>query len=359
MITPIETYSVHELTQITQTFFKDLVLAESGRSKSLNFLLTNIPKSNFLPSKEVFQVMTIGGTNFKSALVKIIKHKKISITKKKEVVLPSFDSVEIFCENVFKNIDSKVTKLAINFAFPVQNITRQNRCDAILLRHTKQHKFEGLVGKNIGETLEKYFHAKLNKKIEVVVVNDIVCLLASINPELEQIAAVIIGTGYNTGFKLGKNQFVNLESGNFNGFVNTQTGALVDKNSNNFSYQYFEKEVSGMYLYKHYNFLNQSNNVLKSSKELNQLAIIGDNTAQSLFDRSASLVATQLAGIYYFFGENKITFAIEGSLFWNGFEYSKSVKKYLKLLDVPTCNIKFVKPKSSFQGLLNLFCKSP
>ena len=301
--------------------------------------------------------MTIGGTNFKSALVNIIDNKKITLTKKKEAVLPPLDSIEIFCENIFKNIDSKVTKLAINFAFPVQNIIRENRCDAILLRHTKQHKFEGLVGKNLGETLEKYFQSKLNRKIEVVLVNDIVCLLASINPELEQIAAVIIGTGYNTGLKLGKDKFVNLESGNFDGFVNTQTGALVDKNSNNSGYQYFEKEVSGMYLYKHYNFLNQSKTVLKSSEELNQLAVGGDKIAQSLFDRSASLAATQLAGIYYLFGENKITFAIEGSLFWNGFEYSKSVKKYLKSLDIPTYNIKFVNPKSSFQGLLNLFCK--
>ena len=42
-----------------------------------------------------------------------------------------------------------------------------------------------------------------------------------------------------------------------------------------------------------------------------------------------------------------LTFAMEGSLFWNDWNYKKMVEKYLHLLDVPEHGIKFVQINQS------------
>ena len=153
---------------------------------------------------------------------------------------------------------------------------------------------------------------------------------------------------------------VNLESGNFSGFKQTETGIVIDKNSINSGRQKFEKEVSGAYLYRHYNILAKRHGLseTESTITLGDLAceLAGEESklAQALIDRSAALVACQIAGMYYFRGEEQMNWIMEGGIFYKSYKYQTSLKKYLKKLEVDMDNIKFIKPENAFVGVAKL-----
>ena len=69
--------------------------------------------------------------------------------------------------------------------------------------------------------------------------------------------------------------------------------------------------------------------------------------AQQLLERSASLVACQIAGIYQFKNQPKLTFVMEGSLFWKAWQYKAMVSDYLAKLDIPTDSLHFTHVKNS------------
>jgi hexokinase len=350
----IDTYSINELTEFTQRFFKELILWEQGKSRDFSYLKTKITKLNLVTDGEQFQIMTIGGSKLESC-IGVWKDGKLNIKNTKTLNIPVFDTKEVFLEFVCTQIDQSQKILALNLAYPVENVERQGRLDARLLRGTKEHSFGGLIDHNIGEEIEKYLESKLNKQIKVIVANDLVCLLNSTTNTVNT-AAAIIGTGFNLGF-IENNKLVNLEAGNFAGFRQTDTGIVIDKNSANQGHQKFEKEVSGAYLHRHYNILAKRYSFAEteSTITLGDLAAngIGEESkiAQTLIDRSAALVACQIAGLYYFMGEQEMNWIIEGGIFYKTYKYQTSVKKYLKKLEVDMDNIKFLKPANAFIGV--------
>jgi hexokinase len=359
MTIDFDTYTTFELTKITQRFFKELLWWEQGKSRDFSYLKTKITSSNLVTDAQQFQIMTIGGSNFTSAIGSW-QDGKLKLANQVKTTLPIFETKEIFLEFIHNQINLNLEIISINFGYPVENFVRQGRLDATLLRATKEHSFTGLVGENIGQEIEKYIEQKSGKKVQVVVANDIVCLLNSFETT-QNSAAMIVGTGFNLGF-YENNTTVNLESGNFSGFRQSETGVVIDKNSANPGKQQFEKEVAGAYLYRHYNILAKRYGLAEtqSTVTLSDIATngVGDEAmlAQKLFDRSAALVACQLAGLYYFRGEEPMTWIVEGGIFYKSYKYQTSLKKYLKKLEVDLENIQFVKPQNAFLGAAKLVC---
>ncbi len=325
--------SVKDLKTIVNNFFQELINAEKGKNSSLAFIKYPIPK-NFLPIKEkTYQEISVGGSIIKS---KTIINKK-TVKKKMEKINHPFLTKKDLFEVIKKHINNKIKFTILNFAFPLKPILRENLLDGKLIKATKEHQLKDLIGKFVGEELEKYFYQKERKNIKITVVNDVILLLLQSirknSPPLFLIAGVV-GTGTNFGFFLDEKIAINLESGNFDKFPLSKTGLIIDKNSKNPGEQLFEKEVAGAYLYQHYNLITKRN--IKSTKELSQLAKEGDLIAQKLINRSASLIACQIAGIYRFKKLKnpnlKPKLIIEGSLFKRGWQYEKTVKNTLKML---------------------------
>ena len=343
-------YPNEELVDITQRFFKELILAESGQSDCVSFFRTSLKNQSFITPGKAFQVFIIGGTNAQTALVS----SDLKIIESKTIDLPVFSEEEVLLDFVASNLYPDITKIALNFAFPIKSIDRDGKLDAQLVRATKEHFFEGLFGKNIGELLEDFIQGEYGRKVDIILANDIVCLLLANQSKDTQTAAAIVGTGYNTGVITDNGMMVNLESGNFNKFIPSNSGKIIDKESSNPGEQLFEKEISGAYLYKHYNLLNDNGAKISSGKEMDELAASGDEIALNLIQRSASLLATQIAAIYIYLGEEKTTFNMEGSVFWKSYRYQEFVYDTLKLLGIPKSEIKFVGVKDSFDGVVRL-----
>lgn len=325
--------SVKDLKTIANNFLQELINAEKGKDSSLAFIRYPIPK-NFFPIKEkVYQEITIGGTIIKSKT--IINNKTVKI--KTQIISTFFSNKKDLFEIIKKHLDKKTKFIILNFAFPLKPILRKNLLDGKLIKATKEHQLKDLLGKFVGEELEKYFYQKERKNIKITVLNDVIfLLLKSLEKKFHPLSVIagVVGTGTNFGFFLDETTAINLESGNFDKFQLSKTELIIDQNSKNPGKQLFEKEVAGAYLYQHYNLLAKKN--IYSTKELTKLAKKGDLIAQELINRSASLIACQIAGIYQFKKLKnphlELKTIIEGSLFKKGWNYSKIVKNALKML---------------------------
>lgn len=249
-----------------------------------------------------------------------------------------------------KHINPQAKAISINFAYVLEPTTGKfGEVDGILHIGAKEHMFEGLIGKAVGQSLRDY--TKLN--IPITVVNDTVCLGKN---------GLVVGTGFN--FSL---QDTNLEAGMFNKFSTTPELEMIDKASTIPGDHRFEKFLSGTYLPYHFNFLAKKQKLaidhIENGEELSNLAekdfgAAGD-LARMLLERSASLVACALAAAYQFSNRKTLTFTTEGSMFWHGFEFEKNIKKQLLQLGLPKGAIRFKKMEdSSMQGAFNLLIRT-
>lgn len=327
-----------DLQKISSAFTQELLKSSTGKETSLRFLKTNISPTQ-ISDGEIFLVIVVGGSVFISAKVRK-NGSKIAVISKKTSTIPDFKNIDIFLSFISKYIIKSVKYVSLNFAFPLESVIRNGIVDGKLLSATKMHSLTGLIEKNIGEEIEKYIHGKTGHKIFVSCANDTVCLLLAglSSYDRDSLGCLIVGTGYNAAFFLDPQTIVNLEAAGFDKFDATESGKWVNSQSKNINRSKFEKEVSGAYLYKHFNFLIKQKNInageISSTKELSGLATkksITGKLAQELLNQSAQLVASHVAGIAEFKKKDMI-FAVEGSLFWKGYGYKKMVEKTVKQL---------------------------
>ncbi len=349
------------LKLIRDNFVDELRRATAGQKTSLPFIKSPLPQKTGVAGGEIFQVMVLGGSIFKSALVKKNNRQTHVISVKSENISPIKNQSMLFALFA-EHLDPKVSTLAINFAFGLKPTLRNGLLDGQWqpTMDSKEFFFENLAGKLIGEELEKYLLETKRYRIRVTIANDTICLLLSTLDKLalprsykSYYVAGVIGSGINFAFFLDENTAVNLESGNFNRFEQSPAGKAIDRNSNAPGKHLFEKEVTGAYLYRHYNLqIKDDKHCLSSTKELSAVAKNADNLhfrlAQQLLKHSASLVACQVAGIYLYLNKPpQLNFIIEGSLFWDGYRYREYINNYLTLLEVPKTAVGFLKIKNS------------
>ena len=348
--------------RVSQNFLNELDDAQLGKKTSFPFILNKIPGKPMIKEGEIFQVLVIGGTIFRKALIKK-EGKSLVILERDAKYQPPFKhrkDLEFFVD---KEISDKVSVVALNFAYPLRPVFENGRLDGILVSGTKGNVFDDLVGKKVGHELENYLNKKLKKKIKISVANDTICLLLAglTRAKWEDLIGGVIGTGMNFAFFIDKNTAVNLESANFDKFPQTPEARLIDEYSANPGKSLFEKEVAGAYLYKHFNLIRElkelSHPSIQSTEDLDRIAqqnIPGVSAvAKELLQNSAELVATQIAGIMKF-KHKSLTFVIEGSLFWLSNGYRGNVKKCLAEI-CPEYKARFVKiPDSTIIGAAKL-----
>lgn len=344
--TPELLLPLQNLQKIRDNFGEELKRASDGKETSLAFLKNPLTRRSFVQDGEQFQVLVIGGTNFIGQMVRKPRQ-GLAFLHAQTATLPVFLRKEDFLAFVTKHINKHVRVVAINFAFPLDPFLRVGLIDGNLIRGTKKHTFGGMIGLSVGKTIEE----ALDHKKLIAVANDTICLVLSGLGlgERENLCGAVVGTECNMAFFLNDYTIVNLESGNFSNFERSKRGKEIDKGSENPGRQLFEKEVAGDYLFHHYNIAIRDTALhvsqASSTAELSTIAQTGlphSVIAKQLLEYSASLVACQIAGICQFKKLPRLTFVMEGSLFWKGWNYRKMVEDYVERLEVPKGAIRFV-----------------
>jgi hexokinase len=340
-------YTLDQLNQFRQNLWQEVQAAAEGQTNSLAFAKNPLPAHNLVADREVFQVMMIGGSHLETAQARF-REKQLELEGFWEEDIPKLHSREIVCQLVEKFLSPEVQVVCLNFAYPLEAFNRRGGLDGTLLRAPKEHKFEGLVGEAVGQTIEKYIREKTGRQVRVLVGNDTTALglsgLTLKYPEYQprEMLAGVVGTGFNFGLFQDDHTFINLESGNFDKFTQSVSGSAIDQQSNNPGQQRLEKEVGGAYLVSHFNYLAQQYGLegeLQDSKELSEVAQQDSGQlselARKLLSRSASLVAMEIAALKDFAQAEKILVILEGSLAWKGYGYLESLRYYLEKLEIP------------------------
>jgi len=328
------------LQTITKNFVQELTDAKAGRKTSLPFIIHQLASHPIVAPGETFQVLKIGGSILQKSLVQR-PNGEILIKTFEEEHLPVMTTKDVFLSVIDRHIDPGVKIIAINFAYPLKPVFEGGVLDGILLNGTKEHAFNGLMGQRVGKTIELYIKSKYGRTIRVSTANDTICLtLAGLTRHTpKQISGGIVGTGMNFAIFLDDTHLVNLEAAGFDKFPQSEEGKQIDAQSVEKGKSLFEKEVSGGYLYHHFNILLTKNRIkhpsIDSTHAMDKIArgnIAGvSNLARDLFDHSAALISCQIAGITNF-NKHDMTFVMEGSLFWVGWRYKQKVEEYVKLL---------------------------
>lgn len=326
--------NIQELTQIKNNFVQELEKGKQNSGSSLPFIRHNLSPASLVEQNGVFQTLVIGGSFYQKAKMKKING-NIQIMEHDQGPQPPFLSKQDLMTFIEEHIDPEVSVVALNFAYPMTPVSRDNILDGTLQSGSKENTFEGLVGENVGEAIEKYMAEKHNRTLKVSAANDTICLLLSglIHHEWDAIAAGIVGTGLNFAIFLDEHITVNLESAAFSNFPQSEAGKDIDRTSAAPGDALYEKEISGAYLYRHFNFEAKKRGLdvkeIESSKELDEL--IHDSNpeisglAKAIIRHSAELVAAQIAGILEF-SKRDLVFIMQGSLYWKGNQYKETVE---------------------------------
>lgn len=348
-------YSIDDLRKIQENFTKELIDSQNGTKTSFAYIKNQIPHTSLVQKDEVFQVLVVGGSVFKCALVKKDHADGYILLNRYEKAQPPFTSEAAFLDFVLKEIDPSASKIALNFAYPIEPFFRETYLDGRLIYGSKENTFEGMQGKLVGESIEKYIKEKTGRSIIVSVANDTVCLVLSGLTEFSSstIAGGIVGTGMNFAIMLPDKSVINLEAAGFDKFHQTESGKLIDETSIAPGTALLEKETSGAYLFKHFNYHARRMGLdipeITSTFELDELSQSYNPQISQLANQvlvtSASLVACVVGGITMF-QKCDMVFIMEGSLFWMANRYKETVKDTIIKL-VPNYSVTFGKVEDS------------
>ncbi|KKQ38844.1 MAG: hypothetical protein US54_C0002G0032 [Candidatus Roizmanbacteria bacterium GW2011_GWA2_37_7] len=323
------------LKNIQQTFITELSNAQKGDHSSLPFIRHTLASHPIVANDEVFQVVVIGGSYYQKALMKNVSG-NVRILTQDQGTQPPFMHEKTLMKFLAEHIDPHVKTVALNFAYPLHPVNREGRLDGRLVNGSKENSFKGLVGKVVGERIERYFYDKHNRQIAVSTANDTICLLLSglMTHPWNILAAGVVGTGLNFAIFLDETTVVNLESAEFDRFEQSEAGKIIDASSVSPGSALIEKEISGAYLLHHFNInVKQQGIVLdkiRATKEIDLYARNKDEhiagLARETLEHSASLVAAQISGILEFC-KRDLLFIMQGSLYWKGYKYKETVAR--------------------------------
>jgi len=324
----------NELKFIKQSFILELEKSIAGQKTSFPFIRHTLASNPIVKENETFQVIVIGGSFYQKALMKKIGG-NIRMISHMEGPQPQFLHKKVLFEFLEKHIDPHVKVIALNFAYPLHPATCQGKLDGTLVNGSKENSFDGLVGRVVGESIEEYFQQKHTRSLYVSCANDTICLLLSglMYHPWNQLSAGVVGTGLNFALFPDEHTVVNLESAEFDKFERSEAGKIIDESSVSPGSALMEKEVSGAYLYHHFNIEAKKRGLLfdkiTSTKSIDDYAKSEDEQiarlAKEILQHSASYVAIQVAGILDFC-KRDLTFIMQGSLFWKGYKYRETVE---------------------------------
>lgn len=360
------------LCSLSMTLHKEIKKGLAQEGAMIKCLPTFISPPVKIRGGQVY-VIELGGSNLRTALISIKNGRASIIDGPIETKMPWKPS-QPFSKNDYLKIQADHlamlkkgygNRIGYCFSFPATPLPDK---DAILLNWTKGIHVPDTIGKKAGKPLLSLINMDHQRKFEkICVVNDtIASLFSGLNDQKSDgFIGLIAGTGNNMAAFFKKKHIlklntpegdrtripINLESGNFNFPYLSDYDKIVDSQSENKKTQLFEKAVSGMYLGRLFKAAHPESvfDPATGAKGLvDMLNAPGDiskdylQTAREIYDRSAILVASAIAGLIRVLHEHQplkqVTVRAEGRLFWseiNGVKhYADLVRKTLvEILD--------------------------
>ena len=333
-------YSLETLREIRDNFCQELQIAatahlnKTGNSTSLPFYTDrfNLPPYPQVQEGELFQVLVLGGTDQVQAIcrksagdIEIVEHSV-------KHPLPKMSTMDQLKQYLQDTIDPRVNVVAVNLANTFIQDFNGVKLDGIIpeFDDSRSLAVPELIGKTLGNEIESIINQTRTKPVSVSVAGDGYCQILTAHPQypLENIAFGVVGTGYNMGFLLDKETFVNLDAATFNRFpMDNLTKELGEK----FGWP-FGKAVNGTHLYKHFNAALERKKIeFPAVNSTIELSVVSQNgipevseIAQAYINRAAQLVACQASGLAEFKHRNMV-FVMDGSVFWKGNNFAQTV----------------------------------
>ena len=361
--------------RLVELFHSEMNKGLKGETSSLRMIPTYIEADNeFLKDTPVVAI-DAGGTNFRSALFSFSSSGVIEMDNLSNFHMPGLDGevskTEFFrtMADFIKPVAEKSDRIGFCFSYPTEIFPDK---DGRLLQFCKEVQAPEVIGQVIGKSLLEALGTPGKK---IVLLNDTVATLlagksASFGKTYDSFIGFILGTGTNTCYiesnvNISKNpeldparsMIVNIESGNFNKAPRTELDIAFDNTTMNPGNYSFEKMFSGGYFGGLSLFVLKAaaNDGLFSSlasariRDLKELtaedanSFLSDNNSKNnvlsscftdpadessgkylidnIIDRSARLVAANLAAVVLVTGkgtrpEQPILITIEGTTFY-------------------------------------------
>jgi hypothetical protein len=343
----INEFSDIQLKRLSLEFAQELRKASKNEISELSFDSNKIDNFTQIKTQKPFQILYIGGSHIESAIVQKKPNGQTIILKTENFELSKINSTEEFYEIICAKISPNIDYLLLNIAAHLKLVSDQKKVDSILVKNHRIHNLEGLIGKQIGGELETQIQQKTGRQIQVSALNNLVSLGMLAGENKNNFATTIAGvvaTGINFGFFEGQSNFINLEAGKWR----IKGNQISDIASTKGIIRSYNAQAEKLNLTKIDSLLG-INKILKRQDNSLEFEILNQ-----LIIQSAKLVATQIAGIYFYKKELlsksslQLKFLLEGSLFWEVGSYKKLVEKTLLEIGLEIGQIHFSRVKFGF-----------
>jgi hexokinase len=392
-----------QLAEIAKRFEEKTKIGLTKDNDEIKCLLTYIKPKREIKSGKCL-VLDWGGTNFRAAIVEfyekeapvVIESAKTRLSSEEIERIRQENKGKFKRENLFEAIAAvikKLTKLDKNvenigycFSYAIESMSDG---DAEVLEFAKGMVIDDMPGKLhpkkdvpegnniVGKPLLEYLNKNVNNADfkRIAVINDtIACLfggLSEAKSDYDAYLGLIVGTGTNMATTMqtskvskvkalmpdykGESILINTESGDFTPPYLTYLDDNLDAESGSKGKHRFEKAISGKYLaeifkmmFPYDEFPHDDDPERFHAGALEDMINYPDvykekyvEAARAIFDRSAKLVATTLAGLIFVLKSQNsdlksVLLTAEGTQFWSkdrkGTDYSKVVLRELNRL---------------------------
>ena len=253
--------------QCAEPMLRDMWQGLRGKEGSMAMIPTYLSNDGMVEAGSSAVVIDAGGTNFRTALLTFEEggYKLEGLKKQPMPGIGKPCTWEEFVSFVADNVEPFMAKAdVIGFCFSYSAVILPNM-DGRVNRIDKEVVVTGSEGQLVGESLSKELERRGYPGKRVVVLNDTVAVLlggaASIDkPQYSGFIGQVSGTGTNTCATVARtdieklrlrgdgSMIINLESGQYNGFVRGDFDMQLDAASNNPGQKQMEKLTAGVYL---------------------------------------------------------------------------------------------------------------
>ena len=255
------------MNSIAASFRQAMLAGLSGKPSSLKMLPSFISCPTGREQGKIVAV-DFGGTNVRVLFVELAGKGKTYIIDRRffplrdrlgtyDYTASSASGIELFSFIAGKIAEivppDGVYPLGHTFSFPCHQYGVN---EAVLISWTKEIKTAGVEGQNVGQLLQQALaRNKLGHVFPQAVINDTTgTLLAAAYNDADTTIGAICGTGHNSCYVepchpiSNSPMIVNMESGNFDGIMQTKYDIILDQASEKPGAQRLEKIASGQYL---------------------------------------------------------------------------------------------------------------
>lgn len=255
------------MNSIAASFKQAMLAGLSGNPSSLKMLPSFIASPSGREQGKVVAV-DFGGTNVRVLFVELAGKGKTHIVDRRffplkdklgtyDYTASSTSGIELFNFIAAKIAEivpaDGVYPLGHTFSFPCHQCGLN---EAVLISWTKEIKTAGVEGLNVGQLLQQALtQSRLGHVFPHAVINDTTgTLLTAAYNDADTTIGAICGTGHNSCYLepchpiTNSPMIVNMESGNFDGIMQTKYDIILDQASEKPGAQRLEKIASGQYL---------------------------------------------------------------------------------------------------------------